>query len=118
MKSPIIDQLLQNIPVEQMVFHDLYMDLVLRINQILKDKQIGKKELAELLGKEPSEVSKWLNGQHNFTLKTIAKLSAVFNEPIIEISKKKISKKAQIPHQASTYKNFEQVRNLAEPTKP
>ncbi len=118
MKSPIIDQLLQNIPVEQMVFHDLYVDLVLRINQILQDKQIGKKELAELLGKKPSEVSKWLNGQHNFTLKTIAKLSAVFNEPLIEVSKKKITKKIQPSQQASTYNNLDQVRNFAEPTKP
>lgn len=91
MKSQIISQIEKQNTPEQILFWDLQVDLILRINQILKEKKIGKKQLAVILGKQPSEISKWLNGEHNFTLKTIAKLSAAFNEPLIEISRQKIS---------------------------
>ncbi|MEY4893392.1 MAG: hypothetical protein RL751_202 [Bacteroidota bacterium] len=91
MKSQISSQIEKQITPEQILFWDLQVDLILRINQILKEKKIGKKQLAVILGKQPSEISKWLNGEHNFTLKTIAKLSAAFNEPLIEISRQKIS---------------------------
>lgn len=39
-----------------------------------------------MVGKKESEVSKWLTGTHNFTLKTIAKISAVLGEPIVEVT--------------------------------
>ena len=115
MKAPIIDQLMGQIPAEQIIFQDLYIDLLFRINQILAEKQIGRKELAELLGKKPSEISKWLNGEHNFTLKSIAKLAAVFDEPLIQVSNKKISKRTQKVQQAIGYPSLNQPRNLAEP---
>ena len=41
---------------------------------------------AAMIGKKESEISKWLKGTHNFTLRTIAKISAVLEEPIIEVA--------------------------------
>ncbi|WP_192904104.1 helix-turn-helix transcriptional regulator [Arachidicoccus ginsenosidivorans] len=35
------------------------------------------------MNKKPSEISKWLNGPHNLTLMTIAKLEAELGAPII-----------------------------------
>ena len=40
-------------------------------------------EFADSIGKRPSEVTKWLSGQHNFTIRTLAMLSAYFDEALI-----------------------------------
>ncbi|MCC8037047.1 MAG: helix-turn-helix domain-containing protein [Bacteroidales bacterium] len=55
-----------------------------RIYQLMLDRGLTRKQLAEAVGRRPSEVTKWLSGQHNFTLRTIAMLSSYFNAPIIE----------------------------------
>jgi transcriptional regulator with XRE-family HTH domain len=77
---------LKETPKEVKIYVDLYADLVVRINQILKEKGISKKELAEMLDKQPSEISKWLGGDHNFTLKSISKLSAELNENLLMVT--------------------------------
>ena len=41
------------------------------ISEILDRKGLKQKYLAEKLNKKESEVSKWMQGTHNFTLKTI-----------------------------------------------
>ena len=46
----------------------------------------GIQVFAAMIGKKESEISKWLKGTHNFTLRTIAKISAVLEEPIIEVA--------------------------------
>lgn len=89
MRSKTVDRLLKSTPKDVEIFVDLYADLVVRINQILKAKELTKKDLAEKLGKQPSEISKWLNGEHNFTLRSLAKLSAELGETLLEVPKKK-----------------------------
>jgi transcriptional regulator with XRE-family HTH domain len=42
------------------------------------------------MNKKPSEINKWLKGNHNLTLKTLAKLEAELGEPIIYTSKASI----------------------------
>lgn len=54
-----------------------------RIDALMKQHGLSKKQLADALGKRPCEVTKWLSGQHNFTMKTLAMLSVFFNQPII-----------------------------------
>ena len=46
---------------------------------------MSKAEFAQALGKRPSEVTKWLSSQHNFTLRTISLLSAFFGEELIAV---------------------------------
>ncbi|SFE43318.1 helix-turn-helix domain-containing protein [Thermoflexibacter ruber] len=89
MRSQTVDRLLKNTPKDVEIFVDWYADLVVRINQLLRENKITKKELAEKLDKKPSEVSKWLNGEHNFTLRSLAKLSAELGEPLLEVPKRK-----------------------------
>ena len=45
------------------------------------------------MDKKPSEISRWLNGGQNLTLKSIAKLEAVLGETLIEIPTSQISTK-------------------------
>ncbi len=46
--------------------------LAARLDVALKEKGITQKQFAQMLGKRESEVSRWLTGRHNFTLRTIA----------------------------------------------
>ena len=38
------------------------------------------------MGKQESEISKWLAPGHNFTLKTLARLEVALSEPVISAS--------------------------------
>ena len=58
-----------------------------KIHQLLVAKGMTQKELAKSMGKTEAEVSVWLSGQHNFTLRTLAKISVFFGEDLIQISK-------------------------------
>lgn len=90
MRSKTLQRILDNTPKDVDIFVDWYADLVVRINQLLREKNITKKELADKLEKQPSEISKWLSGEHNFTLRSLAKLSAELGEPLLEVPKKKV----------------------------
>ncbi|MDE7180391.1 MAG: helix-turn-helix transcriptional regulator [Muribaculaceae bacterium] len=61
------------------------MAIAARIEQLMVAAGYTKKQFAEELGRRPSEVTKWLSGQHNFTVATLAKLAAFFDQPIIKV---------------------------------
>lgn len=56
-----------------------------RIYELMARRGLTKLQFAQAIGKKPSEVTKWLSGQHNFTLRTLSMLSAYFGEPLIEV---------------------------------
>ncbi len=62
---------------------DLEFTVSNRIEALMKKYGYTKLQLAQKLGKRPSEITKWLSGQHNFTLRIIAQLSAFFGEPLV-----------------------------------
>ncbi|WP_143960170.1 helix-turn-helix domain-containing protein [Litoribacter populi] len=114
MRSKTVDRLLKSTPKDVEIFVDWYADLVVRINQILRENDISKKELAERMGKKPSEISKWLSGEHNFTLRSLAKLSAELGELLLEVPKRKphtkfISGYSRSVHTFVVYKKIEQA---------
>ncbi len=90
MRSNVAKKIQEETPEEVRIFVQQYTNIVLRINSILKSKGYTQKDLAEKMQKKPSEINKWLKGNHNLTLKTIAKLEAELGEPIISISKQKL----------------------------
>lgn len=65
---------------------NLSMSVSDKIANILKGRGMTQKEFAKGMGRSEAEVSRWLGGTHNFTLSTIAKISAYFGEDIINIS--------------------------------
>ncbi len=81
--------MLAKTPEETKIFVAKYADIVVRVNELIRDKGHTQKSLAEKLGKKPSEISKWLNGEHNFTLRSLAKLEAELGEPIINVPQRK-----------------------------
>lgn len=85
MRAKFLQEIIDETPRDVEIFMRWYADLTVRINRLLKEKGISQKELANALGKKPSEISKWLNGEHNFTLRSIAKLQAELDEELISI---------------------------------
>lgn len=58
-----------------------------RLDDLMRKNGISKVELARALDKRPSEVTRWLSGQHNFTLRTIAMLTAYFGVTLVDVTK-------------------------------
>lgn len=67
-------------------FVDTSFDLSDRIHEILEARGISQRELAEMLGKKESQVSKWMTGTHNFTIKTLALLEVKLGVSIFQVS--------------------------------
>ncbi len=51
------------------------MRIAIQIADAMEEQHISKKELAQLMGRQPSEITKWLSGDQNFTSDTMAELS-------------------------------------------
>ena len=78
--------IIQNTPEEVKEDIRLSMDILDRLNELLNEKFEGKQHLlAKHMNKSEAEVSKWLSGVQNFTLKTIVRLQIAFQEPIIAV---------------------------------
>ncbi|MDE5847205.1 MAG: helix-turn-helix transcriptional regulator [Muribaculaceae bacterium] len=84
MKTSLRD-LFEEIPKEKREAARLSFAVSDRLAFLMESKGMSKKQLADNLGKRPNEITRWLSGEHNFTLSTIAKLSTYFGEPIIHI---------------------------------
>ena len=80
-------KVLDETPKEVKMKVDWSFDISTAIDNALKKKGIGKKELAALTGTSPASVTRWLGGNHNFTLSTLAKISAALGEPIISVAR-------------------------------
>lgn len=64
---------------------DLSFAISDRIDFLMNERGLSKKQFAEALGRRPSEITKWLSGQHNFTIATLGMLSAFFGQPIVTV---------------------------------
>lgn len=64
---------------------DLEFAISTRIYDLMTQRGLSKAEFARAIGKRPCEITKWLSGQHNFTLATIAMLTTFFGQPIISV---------------------------------
>jgi transcriptional regulator with XRE-family HTH domain len=60
-----------------------------KIHQLLVERNLKPADLARLLNKKSSEISKWLTGTHTFTTKTITKIETVLGTDIIHIEAQK-----------------------------
>lgn len=56
-----------------------------RLDSLMQERGLTKKQFAEALGKRPSEITRWLSGEHNFTISTLVMLSTYFGQPIITV---------------------------------
>jgi ribosome-binding protein aMBF1 (putative translation factor) len=78
-------KLLGDITQEEKAEAKLLFQISNRLDWLMREKGISKKQLADAIGKRPSEITRWLSGEHNFTISTLAMLSSFFGEPIITV---------------------------------
>lgn len=64
---------------------DLSFLIVDRIHYVLEQRGLRQKDLASMLNKKESEISKWMRGTHNFTIETIAQIEKALGEPILQV---------------------------------
>lgn len=82
------NNIVASIPQEVHAEVDMEVALSDRIYNLMTKRGLTKAEFARAIGKRPCEITKWLSGQHNFTIKTISMLSVFFGEPLVSVVKK------------------------------
>lgn len=82
-----LEEMFNEIPKEKREESRLSFAISNRLDYLMKEKGYNKMEFAKALGKRPNEITRWLSGEHNFTIGTIAMLSTFFGKPIISIEK-------------------------------
>ena len=82
-KNPKLELRRKRISPEVKALIDKSFAISEQIDIILKQKGLTQKQLAKMLEKSESEISKWMSGIHNFTMSTIVKLELALSEQII-----------------------------------
>jgi ribosome-binding protein aMBF1 (putative translation factor) len=88
--SPIIQEALKNIDPTRREMVRRRMLISARIDDALKAKHWTQKQLADGMGKRPSEVTKWLSGNHNFTLESIFQIEKHLGVTLIKVAEEVI----------------------------
>ena len=90
-RSNIINNRRKHVSPEVRRNVNLSFQIVDRIHEILQNKGLRQKDLAAMLGKKESEISKWMRGTHNFTIDTLVSIEESLGETILEVSKETVS---------------------------
>lgn len=84
-KSNVIESRRTIISAEVRKRVDFSFQIVDRIQDLLDERGLRQKDLALMLNKNESEISKWMRGTHNFTIDTILNIEKVLGSPILEV---------------------------------
>ena len=93
--SKTINHILENIPAKGVRKTERKMLLSARILDGLKQKGWKKRDLADVMNKNPSEVTKWLSGTHNFTVDTLEEIGFFLNIDFFSSETPKATKSIQ-----------------------
>lgn len=89
----LLDEIRQTMTPEMKRQMEMSVKIANRIYEIMEEKGLSQKELAHLLGKTETEVSRWLSGTHNMTMATIAKISEALDADIVKVTSKRKRRK-------------------------
>ena len=84
--NKIMDEIRSSITPEMKAQTEMYVAIANRIYDILESKNMTQKDLAHLMGKTETEVSRWLSGTHNLTVATLCKISVALGEKVVKVS--------------------------------
>lgn len=80
-----LQEIFEEIPREKREETRLSFAISNRLDALMREHGLNKQQFAKALGKRPNEVTRWLSGEHNFTIATISMLSTFFGQPIITV---------------------------------
>lgn len=76
---------LNAVPADIKMMVDMSMDISEKIANTLKEKGLTQKDFAKMMGKDNAEITRWLSGTHNFTLRTLSKISTALDIDLISV---------------------------------
>ena len=82
--NKFLDEIRATIPQETQQMVAWSVEIANTIYDFLEKNKLTQKDFAKRLGKNEAEVSRYLQGTHNFTLATLAKISAVIGADILK----------------------------------
>jgi ribosome-binding protein aMBF1 (putative translation factor) len=94
-RSAVIDTLLQEITPQIQQQVERRMNLAAQIYDAIQEKGLTNQEFAYLMGKKPSETSRWLSGTHNFTTETLWEIERVLSIQLLTSSVQKDPKTSE-----------------------
>lgn len=80
-----LQEIFNEIPVEKREETRLSFAISNRLAALMQERGLNKRQFAKALGKRPNEITRWLSGEHNFTISTLAMLSTFFGKSIINV---------------------------------
>ncbi len=86
-KSLLIDELTTQISPEEQERADNRMLMATKIKEAMSRKGLKKGDLATLLEKNNSVITRWLSGTQNFTIDTLSDIQRVLDTNLINIGK-------------------------------
>jgi transcriptional regulator with XRE-family HTH domain len=86
--SPLLENILARIKPIDFFKTEIRMGLSATISDLLIVNKINKQEFAALVNKNPSEISKWLSGTHNFTIDTLSEICFALKISMEDLFKK------------------------------
>ncbi len=86
--SNIIDEMLDEISQEDFDKTTRKMKLAVKIADAIKHNGWKKNEFAKIAKQQPSVISKWLSGTHNFTTDTLIDLENILNIKLLYVDQK------------------------------
>lgn len=121
-KSNLVNTLLDSITPEEQAKTNAKMLLAAKIADAMTSRNWKNKDLLEAIGKNnPSIITKWLSGTHNFTVDTLVELEEVLDVKLLNLSEQKqetvSSYQISVPGQAIDGKQLNSVNDMivAEP---
>jgi DNA-binding Xre family transcriptional regulator len=82
---PEFDAGIKSIPADRRIFIDKSIAIAHRIFQVMEEKGLNQKHLANKMDISEEEVNKLLGGMHNLNLRMIAKLEAALETTMVSI---------------------------------
>lgn len=85
--NSVFAEMLASVPAEARRESERSFAIAGRISEILKRKGWSQADFAKAAGKKEAEISKWMSGTHNFTIRTISFIETVLGEDVIAVKK-------------------------------
>jgi transcriptional regulator with XRE-family HTH domain len=82
----IIQESVSSISPEAVIYADKGFRIALKIRAIMAKKGLKQSDIVRITGRGKAEISRWLSGTHNFTLRTLAILEATLGEDLMDVN--------------------------------
>jgi transcriptional regulator with XRE-family HTH domain len=83
--SPLISGLLNETTTAEKLQVSTKMQVAARLQDLITAAALSKGAFAEKVNKNPSEITKWVSGTHNFTIDTLCEIALALNVPVAEL---------------------------------